>query len=157
METAAPKWSDYERERGKPSPSINHGIVQANAGFELKARYGAQFRFLSEIDIQVADRVMVPGIAIFPLMAMDMAHDVIVMTQLPVTTIEILSGNQALNDLIDRGQAYLEAGVKSCWIVLPKATGLFLYTAAGHQYFQAPQTLTDPAAGIELPLGPLFE
>ena len=75
MKATAVELSDYERERGKPLPSLKHGIVQANIGFELKTRYGAQFRFMSEINIQVADRVMVPDIGIFPTMAMDMQHD----------------------------------------------------------------------------------
>ena len=65
METLAPEISDYELERGKPMPSINHSIVQLNIGFELKTRYREQFRFMSEINIEVAGRVTVPDIGIF--------------------------------------------------------------------------------------------
>ena len=39
METLAPEISDYELERGKPMPSLNHSIIQANAIFELKSHY----------------------------------------------------------------------------------------------------------------------
>ena len=158
MKATAVELSDYERERGKPLPSLNHGIVQANIGFELKTRYGAQFRFMSEINIQVADRVMVPDIGIFPTMAMDMQHDEIVMSVLPLTTIEILSGNQSPNELVARAHAYFAAGVKSCWIVSPKMRNVAVYSAPGaSKLYQHGQTLTDPATGIELPLGPLFE
>ena len=158
MEATAGELSDYERERGKPLPSLSHGIVQANIGFELKTRYGAQFRYLSEISIQVADWVMVPDIGIFPTMATDMQHDEIVLTQMPLTTVEIISGSQAPNELINRAHVYLGAGVKSCWVVLPKMGSVAVYSAPGMcKIYYYGQTLTDPATGIELPLGPLFE
>ncbi|WP_210519564.1 Uma2 family endonuclease [Hymenobacter terricola] len=158
METVAPEISDYELERGKPVPSKNHSIVQANAVFELKTRCRERFRFLSEINIDVAGRVMVPDIGIFQPMAVDMAQDQIVIEQLPLTTSEILSESQALNELIDKANAYFQAGVKSCWIVLPKMRGVAVYSAPdAYVLFHNPQTLTDPATGIELPLAPLFE
>ena len=65
METLGPEITDYELERGKPTPSQNHGIVQANMIFELKIRYRDQFRFMSEINVEIAGRVLVPDIGIF--------------------------------------------------------------------------------------------
>ncbi|MFC6224153.1 Uma2 family endonuclease [Hymenobacter artigasi] len=158
METLAPEISDYELERGKPMPSLNHSIVQANSIFELKSRYRKQFRFMSEINIEVAGRIMVPDIGIFPAMAADMANDSIVAQQLPLTTIEILSPSQALSELIGKANAYFQAGVKSCWIVLPEVSGIFVYNAPGkYTFFHDGETLIDPAIGVELPLAPLFE
>ncbi len=101
---------------------------------------------------------MVPDVCILPKMALDMTADHIVARQLPITTIEILSPSQALDELIDKTSAYFAAGVKSCWIVLPKMYGIAVYSAPGeYKFFHNDQTLTDPATGIELPLGPLFE
>lgn len=158
METLAVELSEYELERGKPMPSWNHGAIQLNIGFELKTRYRDRFRFMSEINIEIAGRVMVPDIGIFPAMALDMANDSIVARQLPLTTIEILSPTQALTDLINKAASYFHAGVKSCWIVVPEVSGIFMYSAPGeYLFFHKGQTLTDPATGIELPLGPLFE
>lgn len=158
METLALEVSQYELERGKPMPSKNHSAIQLNMGFELKTRYRNQFRFLPEINIGVNGRVMVPDIGIFSMMPVDMAQDQVVMEQLPLTTIEILSETQALNDLIDKANAYFQAGVKSCWIVLPKMYGVAVYASpTNYTFFHGAQALTDPATGIELPLGPLFE
>ncbi len=53
METLAPEISDYELERGKPMPSENHSAIQLNIGFELKTKYRNQFRFMSELNIEV--------------------------------------------------------------------------------------------------------
>ena len=158
MQTLAPEISDYELERGKPTPSLNHSIVQANSIVELTARYREQFRFMSEINIEVAGRLMVPDIGIFPQMAADMVNDSIAAPQLPLTTIEILSPSQALSELIGKANTYFQAGVKSCWIVLPEAQGVFVYSAPGkYMFFHDAETLTDSVTGIELPLPPLFE
>lgn len=158
METLAPEISDYELERGKPMPSFNHSIVQLNIGFELKTRYRERFRFASEINIEVAGRVMVPDLGVFAVVAADMANDSIVAPMLPLTTIEILSPTQAFGELTGKAASYFHAGVKSCWIVLPEAKGVFVYSAPGqYEFFHDQETLVDPATGIELPLPPLFE
>ncbi len=158
METLAPDISDYELERGKPMPSLNHSAIQANLIFELQTGYRKQFRFLSEINVAILERVMVPDIGIFSQMAIDMANDSIVAQQLPLTTIEILSPSQALSELIGKANAYFQVGVKSCWIVLPEVSGVFVYGAPGkYTFFHDGETLTDPATGIELPLATLFE
>lgn len=158
METLVLEPSTYELERGKPMPSKNHSIVQANTIFELKIRYREQFRLMSEINMEVGGRVLVPDIGIFTLMAVDMAQDQLVMVQLPLTTIEILSPSQALDDLVNKADVYLQAGVKSCWIVVPKLRGVIVYAAPGqYTFFHDTQMLTDPATGIELPLPALFE
>ncbi len=166
METLAPELapeliatlSAYELERGKPMPSLNHGAVQANIVFEMKTRYRDQFRLLSEINVEIAGRVLVPDIGVFPSMALDLSHDTIVVTQTPLTTIEILSPRQALDDLIDKADAYLAAGVRSCWVVMPKLQGVAVFSAPGtYIFFRGAEVLRDPATGVELPLATLFE
>ena len=162
METLAPERpaepSAYERERGKPAPGRNHSIVPANTIFELKTRCRDQFRILSEINLEVAGRVLVPDIGIFEKTPVDMAHDVPVLTRLPLTTIEILSPRQAPDDLIDKAGAYLAAGVKSCWLVMPKLQGVVVFPAPGtYVFFRSPEVLQDAATGVELLLTPLFE
>ena len=87
-----------------------------------------------------------------------MAADRIVMEKMPLTTIEILSPTQALKDLTDKARAYFQAGVKSCWIVLPDQQGVFVYDGpTKYEYFHGSDVLRDSATGIELDLAPLFE
>jgi len=158
METLAPELTAYELERGKPMPSQNHSVVQLNLGFELKTRYREQYRFLSEINVEIGGRTLVPEVGIFEPMPIDMAHDVLVLARLPLTTIEIMSPRQALDDLIDKASAYLAAGVKSCWIVMPKLQGVAVFSAPGtYVFFRGSELLLDAATGVELPLSPLFE
>lgn len=158
METIAVEISDYELERRKPIPSKNHGIVQANLLMEIGAHYRKSFRLISEINVSISGRVLVPDIGIFPKMAADMANDQIVVEELPLTTIEILLPTHALKDLTDKARAYFQAGVKSCWIVLPDQQGVFVYSGPNeYEYFHGKEILRDSATEIELDLAPLFE
>ena len=68
---------------------------------------------MSEVNIDIAGRVMVPDIGIFPKMMAGMANDSIVVQQAPLTTIEIHSSSQALSELIGKANAYFQAWVKS--------------------------------------------
>ena len=78
--------SEYEIERDKLRPSTNHAFLQDNISFELNLLYRAAYKVLPEI------RRDDP----------------------PLVTIEILSPEQNLQDLIDKTDRYFEFGVKSC-------------------------------------------
>ena len=58
--------SDYEIERNKPIPSLNHSIIQLNLGSELLQTYKKQFRVVSELSLALAEWPSVPDICIFP-------------------------------------------------------------------------------------------
>lgn len=78
---------------------------------------------------------MVPDKDIFPKMDANMADDSIVAPMLPITTIEILSPSQALSELNGQANFYLQVGIKSCWIVLPQVSGIFVYAAPDKYMF----------------------
>jgi len=66
MEALETTLSDYERERGKPLPSFNHGFVQANLAAELGGRLHQQYRVVSEINLELRGRKLVADLAVFP-------------------------------------------------------------------------------------------
>jgi hypothetical protein len=43
--------SQYEIERKKPMPTLIHGAIQFNIGFELKTKYPNQYRIASEVTL----------------------------------------------------------------------------------------------------------
>ena len=150
--------SQYELERNKPMPSLNHSIVQSNLIFELKTHYKKTFSFLSEIDIVMPERPFaVPDIAIYPKLEMDSFDDKIAMTEMPITAIEILSSTQTEKELVNKSMRYFAAGVKSCWIILPIFKVIIVFsTPIKRQVFTEDMTLIDAATGIELPLHDIF-
>lgn len=150
--------SDYEIERGKPMPSKNHAIIQDNISFELNTLYRKNYKILPEISIDTPEIGSVPDIAIYPKLSLDVRHDETRLSYPPLVTIEILSPNQKLQDLIDKTDRYFEFGVKSCWLVLPSLKTVILYTAINtFEYIRGNAKLRDPNTGFELDLGKVFE
>jgi Uma2 family endonuclease len=150
--------SEYERERGKPMPSLNHAYLQKNLLVLLDYPYRKQFTFLPEINLTMPQQPnAVPDIAIYPKLAIDFLHDQITMTQMPITAIEIVSSSQSNDDILDKFERYFLTGVQSCWLVMPSMKAVAVYAGIGrYTFFTDADTLTDPATGIELPLAEVF-
>ena len=158
MEATLEQLSDYERERGKPMPTLNHAYVQKNLLVGLDYRYRKTHTVLSELNLTMPHRPdTVPDIAISPKLQIDFLHDVTSMTQMPLTVIEIVSPSQSNDDILAKFERYFRAGVQSCWLVLPSFKAISVYSAIGkYQFFTDDTTLTDPVTGIELPLNDIF-
>jgi Uma2 family endonuclease len=150
--------SDYELERGKPMPSKNHGYLQANLLMALGTLYRRQYTFLSETSLLMPEKPdCVPDIAIYPKLEIDFLDDELSMTQLPLTAVEIVSPTQSDQDLLQKINRYFNAGVKSCWLVLPGFKAIHVYSGIGeYTFFNAQMTLSDPTTQIELPLSEIF-
>lgn len=150
--------SEYEIERRKPMPSLNHGIIQANLIRELGIHYKSEYRIASELSLDLSDWPSVPDICIYPKMALDLRHDVTTMTEPPLCAIEIISPTQSLNELVDKAGRYFQHGVRSCWIVLLPLGNIYVFTSPDdYEIYRAADTLQDPALDISLPLSEVFE
>lgn len=150
--------SQYEIERNKPMPSKNHSIVQGNLITELNVRYRKTYSFFSELDIVMPEKPnCVPDIAIYPKLKIDFLDDVIGMTEMPLTAIDIVSSTQSDYEIVRKINRYFQAGVKSCWLVNPPLQAISVYSEIGkYTFFNADMTLSDPVTGIELPLTDIF-
>lgn len=158
MEAIIEQLSDYERERGKPMPTLNHAVIQGNLIFNLKLHFRERFTIASELNITMPERPdTVPDIAIYPKLQIDFLHDITSMTEMPLTIIEIVSPSQSDADILAKFERYFKAGVQSCWLVMPSLQAIAVYSAIGkYQFFPDSATLTDPVTGIELAVGEVF-
>lgn len=99
----------------------------------------------------------VPDIAIYPKLKIDFLEDVLGMTDMPLTAIEIVSSSQSDYEIVREINRYFQAGVQSCWLVNPPLQAISVYSEIGqYTFFKADTTLTDPVTGIELPLSEVF-
>ena len=99
----------------------------------------------------------VPDIAIYPKLQVDFLHDIRSMTEMPLTVIEIISPSQSQDEIVAKFEQYFDAGVQSCWLVMPSLQAIAVYSAIGkYQFFTDPTTLTDPTTDIELTLSEIF-
>ena len=158
MEAITEEISDYERERGKPVPTLNHAVIQANLIFALKLQYRQQYLIVSEINLTMSERPdTVPDIAIYPKRQLDFLNDVTSMTEMPLTAIEIVSPSQSDAEILAKFRRYFDADVKSCWFVMPSLQAIAVYSAYGkYRFFSENDTMIDPLTGIELQLNDIF-
>ena len=158
MEAVIEQLSDYERERGKPMPTLNHAYIQKNLLVSLDYRYRKSYTVLSELNLSMPTRPdTVPDVAIYPKLEIDFLNDITSMTEMPLTVIEIVSPSQSDTEILTKFKRYFEAGVKSCWLVMPSFQAISVYSAFGkYHFFREDETLVDAATGIEMPLNEIF-
>ncbi len=150
--------TQYEIERNKPMPSKNHSIVQGNLITALNIQFRKTHSFFSELDIIMPQKPnCVPDVAIYPKLKIDFLDDVIGMTEMPLTAIEIVSSSQSDYEIVRKINRYFQAGVKSCWLVNPPLQAISVYSEIGkYTFFNTDMILTDPVTGIELLLSEVF-
>jgi len=119
MENVAvqPELSDYEKERGKEMPSLNHSILQLRLGILLSGY--KEFSVTSELTLKFGEWKRTPDLCIYPKLSVNWQRDIKQMTEPPLTAIEIVSPSQSADEFSDKLDKYFEAGVKSVWLVHP--------------------------------------
>ena len=158
METLAPEISDYELERGKPMPSLKHAIIQGNLIQFLRTNLGQDYLILPELSLALDAQKAVPDVSVFLRLAIDLTVEQIAVTEVPRTTIEILSPTQVIAELLEKAGRYFAAGVQSYWLVVPELRAVAVYSAPKkYRYFYNGDTLVDPATGAELVVSQLFD
>lgn len=99
----------------------------------------------------------VPDIAIYPKLEIDFLHDITSMTEMPLTVVEIVSPSQSDAEFLAKFERYFQAGVTSCWWVMPSLQAIAVYSAIGkYQFFTEGKNLTDSVTGIEMVLNEVF-
>lgn len=147
--------SSYEAERGKPKPSESHSIVQANLIIEFAKNSG--YRPMSELAIRLNDIKYIPDVCVYLRQPKSFLHDISERTDPPLMAVEIYSPNQGYNTIMEKVDAYLAGGVKSCWVVDPyQLTISILSPDGGAVTFIHGQVASDPFTGIKADLSEVF-
>ena len=107
-------------------PSKNHASVWSNIVMSFY-QYKNKYRIFSQLTVLLNGKETVPDLCIYPNEEINWEFDEIVVTQTPVTVIEILSPQQGMQDLIEKFGFYFHAGVLSCWLVLPALQQVVVY------------------------------
>lgn len=70
--------------------------------------------------------------------------------------VEILSPKQAVNEITEKFEAYFQAGVKSCWLVIPPTKTIVVFHDINQPRSYSNGRLNDPAADVEVSLEAVF-
>jgi Uma2 family endonuclease len=149
--------TDYEIERGKSMPSKNHGKIQARLAYALIKKYATQFDIESEVSLDLVTGKSTPDLILSEPTADNWFEDEIRVTKPPITTIEILSPKQGLDDIKDKiVDIYFKAGVQSAWIIIPTFQTVYVLTPDLKVLTFTQGTIHDPATGVEIEMSDIF-
>lgn len=138
--------------------SWNHAELQSHLAFLLRLAYRQHYSIVTELDLEFASGKTRPDLCIFPKRASDWMEDEIVVSDVPLTTIEILSPQQSLYDLIDRVyKKHFPAGVKTVWVVLPPIEVITVFLPERRVINFTEGVVTDPVTGLKLAHAEVFE
>jgi Uma2 family endonuclease len=134
-----------------------HSFLQNRIGRLLDAQYEDQFSVFTELDLSFATGKTRPDLCIFPKTTFDWTTDEIVVTEVPLTTIEILSPMQSITELLDRVYArHFPAGVQSVWLVTPALQVVTIFRPDRSKTNFTTGPILDPATGIQIVLEEIF-
>ncbi|OIN56351.1 Uma2 family endonuclease [Arsenicibacter rosenii] len=157
MEALIEQLSSYELERGKPMPTLLHGAIQFNIGFEIKVNYPNRFRIASEVLLDTQPTGSTPDLVLYPATPLDFKHDPSRRSDAPLLVVEIQSASQSTKEMVDKPETYFRFGVVSCWIVIPDLQAILVYkNPSDYDFFHGDVKLTDAVLNIEINLNNVF-
>jgi Uma2 family endonuclease len=99
-----------------------------------------------------------PDICIYAKKKLDVREVEAKESKMPITTIEIISPSQTLEELQDKAwDIYFPAGVQSAWVVVPELKAIQILFPEGQQQVFVKDELTDPVTGIRISVEKVFE
>lgn len=138
--------------------SLNHAELQSHLSFLLRAAYRHKYSIYVELDLGFASGKTRPDLCIFHKRPTDWLLDEIIVSDVPLTTIEILSPEQSMNSLIDRiYKKHFPAGVKTAWLVVPALRLITVLLPDRTSFSVTEGILTDPVTGLQLTISEVFE
>ncbi len=138
--------------------SYNHSELQTRLGFLLMLAYRHQYSILTELDFAFASGKTRPDLCILPKRKANWMEDEIIVSDVPLTTIEILSPEQSMNSLLDRiYKKHFPAGVKTVWLIIPAIQIITILLPDQSRINVTEGVLTDPVTGLQLTISEVFE
>jgi len=149
--------SDYETERNKTMPNLIHGVIQNRIGSLLDQKFGDKYLFSSEVSLATTPP-STPDLCLFPKRKLDIRTVTAKETEVPITTVEILSPSQSINELMHKAwDVYFPLGVQSAWMVIPEFKAIQVVLPNDEKHYFDTGLLTDPATGIQVAIEKVFE
>ncbi|MDE0179981.1 MAG: Uma2 family endonuclease [Caldilineaceae bacterium] len=146
---------DYEKERGKPMPSCNHGIVQTNLIVVLSAACRDRFSVVSELSL-ATEPPSTPDVSVCNLRQPDWLHDELRVSEAPLNVIEIVSPSQSINEFLPRIESYFRFRVQSAWLVQPPLEQVVVFTPNIEAQVYSEGEVVDPALDVGIALDEIF-
>ena len=137
------------------TPSYHHAYLSSNmiAALHKLGKYSV----FSELALQL-EKDYIADVCIYPKRKIHFsAGDMIKVSEVPLMVVEILSPTQGTQEILDKFAAYFQAGIQSCWLVIPVAQSVTVYSFSMEQAHTFTQgDVVDDVLDIRIPVEELF-
>ena len=137
--------------------SYHHAYIASNVVAGLHKR--KEYSVLSELALQIhKDCLLDLNIGLYPRQQVDfIAVDSVKITTMPLLAIEILSPTQGTEEVLEKFKVFFEAGVKSCWLIVPISRSIVVYSSMEKaRIFNQDEEAHDNLIGVYLSLSEVF-
>ncbi len=123
-----------EEKPGEDMPSLNHSYLCSRILRQL-FEYPS-IEALTELSLDI-DNGLTPDISVYPVNAIhpNFSRDITRMSQLPILAIEVISSSQNIQDILEKAERMVKAGVKAVWTIEPFTRAIFVTTSQGENIF----------------------
>ena len=137
------------------SPSYNHSYLAYRIAKAVDR--DEKYNIHIEMTLDIGGTDYIPDIALYEKQRIDFLHDKIKAEEPPILIVEILSATQAVNEITDKFEIYFEAGVPSCWLVIPPTKTIVLFHDIHHPISYSTGHFTDSTISVDISLQDIFE
>jgi Uma2 family endonuclease len=136
-----------------PSFSYSYTKSRLNGSLlELK-----KYSIFSELTLRIEGRYYTPDICVYPKRQVDISlPDSEEITEMPSLTIEILSNTQNIQNVLNLFEIFFNAGIKSCWLVVPIAGTVIVYKSLKSGERFSCGDIIDEQLNITVPIDKVF-
>jgi Uma2 family endonuclease len=137
------------------SPSYNHSYLAYRIAKLLDR--DDRFNFHIEVTLDIDGVDYVPDIAVYQRKKIDFLHDKIKSDERPLLVVEILSPKQSINELTEKIETYLSAGIQSCWLVIPPTKTIIVFHDINQPASYSAGWVPDPVIGVQVAVDEVFQ
>jgi hypothetical protein len=148
--------------------SRNHSYFQMKLGARLLAL--DKFAVMSELSLDISNldkkaqfnlkesaQEVRADLCLYPTQKINRLHDIIRMSEMPLSAIEIVSPRQGVFEITEKFKIFFELGVKSCWLVEPITGVITVFSSPDKARTFATGEVNDEILDIRLPIQDIFD
>lgn len=122
------------KKENKDMPSLNHSYICSRILRQL-FNY-SDLEALTELTLNIGSG-LTPDICVYPADKINpnFSRDITKMQEMPVLAIEVVSASQNIQEILEKAEKLIDAGVKAVWTVEPYTRSVFVTTGDGEKIF----------------------
>ncbi len=147
--------TEYITQEENSLPSFNHGYFQLSIGMALRQQN--KFAVVTASSIEIEGKEYIPDISVYPKRTINRLHDIVKMTEMPLSAIEIISPTQGTLEIVNKFKVYFAGGIKSCWLVDPLQGSVVIFSSPDQAQTITSGEVIDKTLEISIPIEELFK